>query len=257
LTFQNDFIKNRECAFLWARTAETYAHPYRRQSAPGEEDTNKAAGPPPCCALVALPRRMTNGRARKRMSSLDQEPIDNPTAWVAKHIRRYVETNGEDGHIWHGVPSLLLTTVGRRSGKPRRSALYYAPPMRLAMWWSHQRAAPTSTLIGTATCSTPLPSSSPSSPTSAEQQREPRRPLRTHDSGRVLWSCSRCTRATSERPAGRYHWSYSNVSDTDSTPRTRPTSAAATVPDALPKGRVYSAPWPSTFDAPSGCRRRG
>jgi deazaflavin-dependent oxidoreductase (nitroreductase family) len=60
------------------------------------------------------------------MSSLDQEPIDNPTAWVAKHIRRYVETNGEDGHIWHGVPSLLLTTVGRRSGKPRRSALYYA-----------------------------------------------------------------------------------------------------------------------------------
>ena len=60
------------------------------------------------------------------MTALDDNPIDSPTGWVAKHIRRYVETNGAEGHIWHGVPSLLLTTLGRRSGKPRRSALYYA-----------------------------------------------------------------------------------------------------------------------------------
>lgn len=60
------------------------------------------------------------------MTALDQEPIDSPTGWVASHIRRYVETNGEEGHLWHGVPALLLTTVGRRSGKPRRLALYYA-----------------------------------------------------------------------------------------------------------------------------------
>ena len=38
--------------------------------------------------------------------------IDSPTEWVADHITRYVETNGEDGHIWRGVPTLLLTTTG-------------------------------------------------------------------------------------------------------------------------------------------------
>ena len=40
-------------------------------------------------------------------------------------MRRYVESNGEDGHIWRGVPTLLLTTTGRRSGKPLRLPLIY------------------------------------------------------------------------------------------------------------------------------------
>lgn len=45
--------------------------------------------------------------------------------WVADHIRRYRESNGEDGHIWNGVPTLLLTTIGRRTGKPRTTPLIY------------------------------------------------------------------------------------------------------------------------------------
>lgn len=53
------------------------------------------------------------------------EIIDSPSEWVADHIRRYVETNGEDGHFWNGVPCLLLTTVGRKSGVRRRTALIY------------------------------------------------------------------------------------------------------------------------------------
>ncbi len=57
--------------------------------------------------------------------SFDQEPIDSPQGWVADHVRRYLETDGEDGHIWRGVPTLILTTLGRRSGKPRRLALIY------------------------------------------------------------------------------------------------------------------------------------
>jgi hypothetical protein len=32
--------------------------------------------------------------------TIDQEPIDSPTGWVAKHVQRYIETNGADGHIW-------------------------------------------------------------------------------------------------------------------------------------------------------------
>lgn len=53
------------------------------------------------------------------------EPVDSPVGWVAEHTRQYVETNGEEGHLWRGVPTLLLTTLGRRSGKPRRTALIY------------------------------------------------------------------------------------------------------------------------------------
>lgn len=45
--------------------------------------------------------------------------------WVADHIRRYIETKGEDGHIRDGRPCLLLTTIGRKSGEPRTSALIY------------------------------------------------------------------------------------------------------------------------------------
>ncbi len=50
---------------------------------------------------------------------------DNPADWVAEHIKSYVATNGEDGHEWKGVPTLLLTTTGRSPGKMRRTALIY------------------------------------------------------------------------------------------------------------------------------------
>ena len=48
-----------------------------------------------------------------------------PPGWQAEHMRRYLETDGEDGHIWEGVPTLLLTTTGRRSGKPYTTPLIY------------------------------------------------------------------------------------------------------------------------------------
>jgi deazaflavin-dependent oxidoreductase (nitroreductase family) len=44
--------------------------------------------------------------------------------WVKDHIRRYVATNGADGHLMtfpndpsRALPTLLLTTTGRRSGE--------------------------------------------------------------------------------------------------------------------------------------------
>jgi deazaflavin-dependent oxidoreductase (nitroreductase family) len=57
--------------------------------------------------------------------SLDETPIDNPEGWVADHLKRYLATNGEDGHEWRGITTLALTTLGRRSGKPRRTMLIY------------------------------------------------------------------------------------------------------------------------------------
>jgi deazaflavin-dependent oxidoreductase (nitroreductase family) len=50
---------------------------------------------------------------------------DNPTGWVNKHIRRYVESDGEKGNRFNGHDALLLTTRGRRSGRLRRTALWY------------------------------------------------------------------------------------------------------------------------------------
>jgi deazaflavin-dependent oxidoreductase (nitroreductase family) len=43
----------------------------------------------------------------------------------AEHVRRYRETGGEVGHIWNGVPTLLLTTTGRRTGEQRTTPLIY------------------------------------------------------------------------------------------------------------------------------------
>ena len=45
--------------------------------------------------------------------------------WVKDHITKYVESNGKDGHIFNGNPTLLLTTKGRRSGKPHTTPLVY------------------------------------------------------------------------------------------------------------------------------------
>jgi deazaflavin-dependent oxidoreductase (nitroreductase family) len=45
--------------------------------------------------------------------------------WFQEHVERYIATNGEDGHDWQGVPTLLLTTRGRRSGEARTLPLIY------------------------------------------------------------------------------------------------------------------------------------
>ena len=43
-----------------------------------------------------------------------------------EHVKRYVETDGEEGHDWQeGVPVLILTTKGRRSGEQRPTPLIY------------------------------------------------------------------------------------------------------------------------------------
>ena len=50
--------------------------------------------------------------------------------WIRDHIRRYLESDGADGHMWDLggpglVPTLLLTTTGRKSGKPQILPLIY------------------------------------------------------------------------------------------------------------------------------------
>ena len=57
---------------------------------------------------------------------MSEQVTDSPSGWVAEHTKRYVESGGKDGHEWRpGVPTLLLTTTGRKSGVRRRTALIY------------------------------------------------------------------------------------------------------------------------------------
>ncbi|MFL5732666.1 MAG: nitroreductase family deazaflavin-dependent oxidoreductase [Chloroflexia bacterium] len=59
------------------------------------------------------------------MVERSEEILDSPVGWVGKHVRTYVESGGEQGHRYAGYDSLLLTTRGRKTGKLRRTALYY------------------------------------------------------------------------------------------------------------------------------------
>ncbi|MFI5616572.1 nitroreductase family deazaflavin-dependent oxidoreductase [Streptomyces sp. NPDC051567] len=52
-------------------------------------------------------------------------PADPRPGPLLDHVRAYVGSAGADGHLWHGLPTLLLTTVGRRSGRPVRTPLVY------------------------------------------------------------------------------------------------------------------------------------
>jgi proline iminopeptidase len=43
-----------------------------------------------------------------------------------EHVRRYRETDGEEGHIWReGSTILLLTTTGRKTGRQSTTPLIY------------------------------------------------------------------------------------------------------------------------------------
>ena len=63
----------------------------------------------------------------------DLEETGTRLAWVTEHLRRYRESGGAEGHLFEAtvagvpgiVPCLLLTTIGRRSGKKLTSPLFY------------------------------------------------------------------------------------------------------------------------------------
>ena len=64
----------------------------------------------------------------------DLEEPDKRPVWVIEHLRRYRESGGAEGHLFEAtvagvpgiVPCLLLTTIGRRSGKKLTSPLFYS-----------------------------------------------------------------------------------------------------------------------------------
>lgn len=55
----------------------------------------------------------------------DQYQAPDVSLLGAEHVRRYQETGGRVGYLWNGVPTLLLTTRGRRTGQPRTTPLIF------------------------------------------------------------------------------------------------------------------------------------
>ena len=53
--------------------------------------------------------------------------------WIQKHVKQYLESGGKDGHMWDStavggpgpLPTLLLTTTGRKSGQKHLVPLIY------------------------------------------------------------------------------------------------------------------------------------
>lgn len=42
-----------------------------------------------------------------------------------EHVRRYLQTDGAEGHDWQGTTVLILSTTGRRTGEARSTPLIY------------------------------------------------------------------------------------------------------------------------------------
>lgn len=58
------------------------------------------------------------------------EPVYTPPAPDSllgeAHIKAYEESDGTVGYEWNGATCLVLTTIGRKSGKPSKRALIFA-----------------------------------------------------------------------------------------------------------------------------------
>lgn len=78
------------------------------------------------------------------------EPIlaPNMSAAAQEHVRRYLDTNGADGHMWQGpgmkhpVPTLILITTGRKSGQRYCNAVIYGRADRSYVIIASKRGAP-------------------------------------------------------------------------------------------------------------------
>ena len=78
------------------------------------------------------------------------QPRELP-AWVKDHVTRYLATDGDDGYLWDAsggggrgmVPTLLLTTVGRKSGRVLTLPLIFGRSgAALPAWYLNLEANP-------------------------------------------------------------------------------------------------------------------
>jgi deazaflavin-dependent oxidoreductase (nitroreductase family) len=63
----------------------------------------------------------------EQLKPIEKSPGTDITLLGDEHVRVYRETNGETGYLWNGVPTLLLTMTGRKSGEKRTIPIIYTP----------------------------------------------------------------------------------------------------------------------------------
>ena len=59
----------------------------------------------------------------------NDKSTDNPAnilGYMQDHIRRYLSTDGAVGHMENGLPCLVMTTLGKKTGEPRQAAMIYS-----------------------------------------------------------------------------------------------------------------------------------
>jgi deazaflavin-dependent oxidoreductase (nitroreductase family) len=96
---------------------------------PSKAAAAKKTAAPKTAASKAAPKPAARERAPKTTASeksAGAQPQERKLPrWIADHIARYLATNGDDGHMWRGYPTLLLTTTGRRSNQEQLLPLIY------------------------------------------------------------------------------------------------------------------------------------
>jgi deazaflavin-dependent oxidoreductase (nitroreductase family) len=66
--------------------------------------------------------RVTPGRDEESMA-LKGEYAPSPQDWVRKQVETFESSNGQEGGLNQGVPIIVLTTVGAKTGKLRKIPL--------------------------------------------------------------------------------------------------------------------------------------
>ncbi|KJX75247.1 nitroreductase family deazaflavin-dependent oxidoreductase [Mycobacterium lepromatosis] len=55
--------------------------------------------------------------------ALSGEYVPSPVGWVREQVERYIASGGTEGTDLQGIPLVLLTTVGAKTGKLRKTPL--------------------------------------------------------------------------------------------------------------------------------------
>lgn len=147
--------------------------------------------------------------SRGHVTDSTQTVLDSPVGWVASHIRTYLESGGAKGHHFRGTGSLLLTTRGRKSGRLRRTAVYYGRDggaylvvasnggsSKHPLWYLNLREHP---LVEVQVGSEIF-----------EATARPRPPRRGRTCGKRWLRSFRPTTVCSRRPSARFPWSSSS-----------------------------------------------
>jgi len=57
--------------------------------------------------------------------SEENKKESNLPNWIDDHLKTYLETDGEEGYMFRGVSSLILTTTGRKTDKERTNPVIF------------------------------------------------------------------------------------------------------------------------------------